>query len=629
MAINEDYNLNVKARGTAQARQQIAGLGKGFGAVTTAAKAFVAALAVKEIVNFGNSILEASKKFEQYYNRLRLVTNGQDELNDTFNKLKEGARAARTDLGSYIELFSKLKISTEQLGYSTEQVEKVTANLSKALQIAGADGATVASVIRQFGQAMASGEVRGDEFRSIVEGMGGALTLMSIETGISIGQLRKMSREGKLTADVLFDMFLKTESLAIMFESLDPTIESAQIAFGDAFGEMIKNLGQVTGFTATAIEMLKDYTYSMKRFNDKEGEGFKSLTDEQIVSLIQLGEKTTNYADLLRELGIRIKDEVLQSGYLNLEDNERYQLLTKLIPQVEEIIDLNKAEAQAKLEDYNAARKLNEEMNKALRPYQTFIKLGQEYIEMDFGTELEKARKKYKEATKTIQELNSAQTNVAEGGKKFGDLYEELQVQIDAATIAQREFLKEVERLEDMEHPLANFALHIKEQGDLLKQIDGVAQRTYGRMADAITDFVMTGKFSFKDLARSIIADLVRIAAQAAITFAIKTAAAAVGIPLPFLAEGGPAKRGTPYIVGEKGPELFVPNQSGTVISNDDVGQMAAQADGSVAGAPVNINFNINTIDASGFDELLISRRGLITGIINQGLNRQGKGALV
>ena len=255
--------------------------------------------------------------------------------------------------------------------------------------------------------------------------------------------------------------------------------------------------------------------------------------------------------------------------------------------------------------------------------------MAKNYANMDFGTELEKARKKYDETETVLKELNIAQTKVAHGSEVHLDKFQELAEQIDATKVAQQEFLKEVERLEDMEHPLANFALHIKEQGDLLKQIDGVAQRTYGRMADAITDFVMTGKFSFKDLARSIIADLVRIAAQAAITFAIKTAAAAVGIPLPFLAEGGPAKRGTPYIVGEKGPELFVPNQSGTVISNDDVGQMAAQADGSVAGAPVNINFNINTIDASGFDELLISRRGLITGIINQGLNRQGKGALV
>jgi hypothetical protein len=41
------------------------------------------------------------------------------------------------------------------------------------------------------------------------------------------------------------------------------------------------------------------------------------------------------------------------------------------------------------------------------------------------------------------------------------------------------------------------------------------------------------------------------------------------------------------------------------------------------------VNFNINTVDAQGFDELLVQRRGTIVGIINEGLNRQGKRALI
>jgi len=46
-------------------------------------------------------------------------------------------------------------------------------------------------------------------------------------------------------------------------------------------------------------------------------------------------------------------------------------------------------------------------------------------------------------------------------------------------------------------------------------------------------------------------------------------------------------------------------------------------------GQQVNINFNITATDASSFDELLITRRSTIVGIINEGLNRQGKRSLV
>jgi len=95
---------------------------------------------------------------------------------------------------------------------------------------------------------------------------------------------------------------------------------------------------------------------------------------------------------------------------------------------------------------------------------------------------------------------------------------------------------------------------------------------------------------------------------------------------IPFLAEGGPATRGQPYIVGEEGPELFVPNQSGSVIPNNLMPQ-AASSTGNNAGMgdEVTVNFNINTVDASGFDELLVGRRNTIVGIINQALTKRGK----
>ena len=78
--------------------------------------------------------------------------------------------------------------------------------------------------------------------------------------------------------------------------------------------------------------------------------------------------------------------------------------------------------------------------------------------------------------------------------------------------------------------------------------------------------------------------------------------------------KGGPVGGGQAYLVGEKGPEMFVPNAGGTIVPNNEMGQ-----------GPVTVNFNINTVDAQGFDELLIRRRATITGIINNALTKQGK----
>jgi len=112
----------------------------------------------------------------------------------------------------------------------------------------------------------------------------------------------------------------------------------------------------------------------------------------------------------------------------------------------------------------------------------------------------------------------------------------------------------------------------------------------------------------------------VELGLRAALAFF--TGGSSIGIP--FLAEGGAAKRNHPYIVGEQGPELFVPNNSGTVVPNEQLSMTSSAGTGDV-----NINFNISTVDARGFDELLLSRRAMITGIINEGVTRKGRKAIV
>tara|TARA_R100001082_G_scaffold46171_1_gene24605 strand:+ start:3091 stop:5157 length:2067 start_codon:yes stop_codon:yes gene_type:complete len=81
--------------------------------------------------------------------------------------------------------------------------------------------------------------------------------------------------------------------------------------------------------------------------------------------------------------------------------------------------------------------------------------------------------------------------------------------------------------------------------------------------------------------------------------------------------QGGMVKAGQPYMVGEAGKELFVPNQSGKIVPNHELGQ------------PVNVNFNITTVDASGFNQLLNNSRGTIVNMINSAVNETGRQAIV
>jgi len=83
---------------------------------------------------------------------------------------------------------------------------------------------------------------------------------------------------------------------------------------------------------------------------------------------------------------------------------------------------------------------------------------------------------------------------------------------------------------------------------------------------------------------------------------------------------GGSVQKGQPYIVGEGGkPEMFVPNQTGTIIPNNKLG----------TSGPVNVNFNIQALDSTDVDTVLLNRRGLITGMIREAMEENGMRSLV
>ncbi len=80
---------------------------------------------------------------------------------------------------------------------------------------------------------------------------------------------------------------------------------------------------------------------------------------------------------------------------------------------------------------------------------------------------------------------------------------------------------------------------------------------------------------------------------------------------------GGPVAENKPYMVGEQGPEIMIPNQNGRIIPNKELGGQTV------------VNVNILANDTQGFDELLIKRRSTIVNVINDALNSQGKEALI
>jgi lambda family phage tail tape measure protein len=134
----------------------------------------------------------------------------------------------------------------------------------------------------------------------------------------------------------------------------------------------------------------------------------------------------------------------------------------------------------------------------------------------------------------------------------------------------------------------------------------------FSNMNSALDNFVETGKFKFGSFAKSVIADLAKIALKAAATKLFTMIGKSI---LGGLAAGGPAMANKPYVVGEQGPELFVPNSAGSIMTNAAMNKNAGA--GSGMGATVNntyITNNISAIDSRSVAQMFVENRKSLLG---------------
>jgi lambda family phage tail tape measure protein len=130
-------------------------------------------------------------------------------------------------------------------------------------------------------------------------------------------------------------------------------------------------------------------------------------------------------------------------------------------------------------------------------------------------------------------------------------------------------------------------------------------------MNSAIDNFVNNGKFKFSDLARSIIQDLIKIELKSQATKLLSGASSFLGSLFGgFFANGGQPPIGKPSIVGENGPELFVPKTAGTIVPN------GGGNGGNQPGGNTYITNNISAIDAKSVAQLFAENRRTLFGSV-------------
>jgi tape measure domain-containing protein len=426
--IRDRYILDVDTKGATQGlagfQSKLAGIGRfaGFGAIAAG------------LTGIASASLDASKRMQPIVNQLRLITNGADELTATMNTLTGAARANRASFADTADLFTKLTLATEGMGKSQEEILLVTQKFQQAVAISGADAGTAAGAIRQFGQAMASGTVRGDEFNSIVEALGPALNIMGRETGINVGQLREMSQAGQLTADTFFDMLSSSNAITQAFEQTTATSEQLETALGDAFDRVKVSIANNLGITKAYNIVLQSLIDTADRLSNNQA-ALINMSPEKMFEAV-----SKNAADAEQAINIleeRMGDLVRTTG--NLSGAQQGEISIPTIPD-----DVLNAELQSYLDTINALKELMDERQKAAdqkakeakanaeaaaavtevrNSYSGYITELKKYAAIDNRSEVEKLNDAQAKSLEVIDALITAQSSLnlstEQGRKEF------------------------------------------------------------------------------------------------------------------------------------------------------------------------------------------------------------------
>ena len=541
------------------------------------------------------SVEETREAFERVFGSGGKFAGATDELAKTF----EGTLSM---IGDKVFNFKRTILEAgffPELKKQFSELDKFLANQSEALdKMAVKIGKGLAIAVKSLAESIKFVKENVDKF------------------ALALGALIALKVAGFFYAIATALASLTVGMKAFNFATKKNIIFGSMVVFAGAMGFLIKKFQEFKGELDIA-------TMSMEELN------------KEIERVERAMRRGLNIKNLTAELAIykkRLNDLVIEQAELNMKETAHLRIINKIKLATKDLSDTYE----------NLLHK-----HTMSKPYQD---LTDSVIKATDATEHMRVK----------QRLTAEQAGlITKETENLKDTYEDL-LQKHTMSKPYQELTKAMEETQTV---FGSFKKGFAEamNVDIFEKFEEIGKKTFDSLTKMLSDFVMTGKMNFQDFARTItrmivealIGKAVSSAVDAAVLmwknsalreammdvygaalrafknfggwpFGVMAAGATVAFGMGFVnkmkgfAEGGRPPVNQPSIVGEKGPELFIPDRSGTIVPNNQLG-----------GKPVTVNFNINTVDARGFNELLVNSRGVIVNMINSAVNEKGRMAIV
>jgi len=239
--------LNTTINRTEQATRSA---GSAMSSLSAVAKGVAAAITVHQITEYANAWVDVA-------NKLANSVRASEQIADVTQRVFDISQQTRGGLSATATLYGRLERATRTAGTSTADLVKLTTTINKGLAVSGATTEEASSTMTQLSQALASGVLRGEEFNSISENGSRLAVALADSLGVTIGQLRNMAAQGKLTTEVVVNGLLKQS------DAIGNEFAKTALTMGQAFTVATNNITKFVGENASVNTTLKIFNQSV------------------------------------------------------------------------------------------------------------------------------------------------------------------------------------------------------------------------------------------------------------------------------------------------------------------------------------------------------------------------------
>jgi tape measure domain-containing protein len=563
----------------------------------------MAAFSAREIVS---TFTQTALAIERTTRTLEAATGSTKKAMEEYRFATDTAKKLGLEITSTIQSYAKFTAALKGSSIAGEQARKIFTAVSKANTVLGLSAEDARLTFLALEQMVSKGKVSMEELRrQLGERIPGAFQMAARSMGVTTAELDKLVSTGKLTADDLLPRFAeelertfgdKAQDAAkglqgkindIKNAFFDLKSELLRLGIADGIKEMADWAKNLVGYLKTAVDYYSGFqgggtkaprsVQELRSLREQRRRVFMQHATEQMpggakpsTMLGMLGfTPQQGFKDIMKGKSVKEQADIMSRNFeaLDAEGKRKFQQIDMQIRLAEK-----RAELGTRLPLRYAAPKVVPTTATALP--------GRSGKDILNAAEVEKRAKEEKSAQLKVtnalkREEEKRRSEAQRLISSFQTQEERLKSQLETAG-----FLREEGALTDSQFD--SVAKRIRSAMDSIKdktkettdEMGRMFDRIAGSMADAITQFVTSGKMSFSGLVNSMIADIIRLSAQQLIT---QPLAESISKSLKNIfgggrADGGRVSSSKAYVVGERGPELFMPGNSGNIVPNHALG---------------------------------------------------------